>query len=209
MIMRYSISILFVLGLCQFSCSSYYHSAGYDQIVYDHIESDSSGIIILHNDQNHSIITGNVKQERRARKANLIFLPVRIINQSSEDYTISTQNLDIINNYEKNEVIFFPEYYRYLKYRTYLDLSWYVGGLLGSVSISSNGTKFNYLSPTLLLIIPGSYYFTRALKSNKGLKEDLLKNDLMGSTIKPQSTKDGFLCIKADQVHNLSIQIRK
>jgi hypothetical protein len=207
--MRNSLYILLIISLCQFSCSSYYHSVGNDQIIYDHIESDSSGIVILHSDHNHPIISENVKQERRTRKAHLIFIPVRIINQSADDYTISLLSLDIINNYEKNEVLFFPEYYRYLKYRTYLDLSWFVGGLLGSVSISSNGTKFNYLSPTLLLIIPGSYYFTRALKSNKGLKEDLLKNDLMGSTIKPQSMKDGFICIKADQVNNLSIQIKK
>jgi len=192
-----------------FSCSPVYHAADVRQINYNMVEGDSTGIILLHNNQRYLSFGGPTKHLKKAKKKNLWFLPVSIINHTEKEYTLLKNNIEIFNNYEKSKIILFAEYYDEIKYNSIAHSAWFAGGIIGGIHVTHEGMGYNYLSPFSLLFIPGTYFLAKAVKSNKILREDLKENDLIGKSIKPHTQVDGFICIQAGMIKDLHIRFIK
>jgi hypothetical protein len=203
--------IIFILIciLLTTSCVSVYNASNIKNTDFSPSVQDSSSIQILHGFTNYLEQGGNKKQVKKAEKHNLFLLPVSIINSSDSVFTLTADKIEVFNNFEKADVVFFSEYYPKIKYQTWSHLAWYFGGLLGSITVSNDGTSFNYLSPALLLFIPGTINIVKASKSNKILKSDLEMLDLVGSTTPANSQNTGFICIRSSEVGEIFIRLNQ
>jgi hypothetical protein len=198
----------FLLLFLSLSCATLYKPSDIENTEFSPSVMDSASIQILHGFTNYLELGGNEKQVKKANKDKLCFLPIRIVNTSANDFILTADKIELFNNFEKTNAVFFTEYYPEIKYKTWSNLAWYFGGLIGSTTISSQGAKFNYLSPALLLFIPGTINIVQANKSNKILKEDLLKLDLLGSTTPAYSESVGFICIHAVEIGEIFIRVK-
>jgi hypothetical protein len=154
-----------------------------------------------------SVVVGDslLYSTKRTEKQGLLFIPLKVVNNTNEPFLLNSESITVFNNYEPVRVVGSKRYYKYLKKKTL----WYyvIGTVVLPTYHSSSG--FSFHKNTWPISVGALVYIVKAHVENKKLKKDIEKYDLLNKQIEPGSTNFGYICIEAKKRKELAIRIEE
>lgn len=154
-----------------------------------------------------SVILGDslLYSTKRTQKEGLLFIPLKVVNNTNEPFLLNSETITVFNNYEPVRVVDSKGYYKHLKKKSF----WYY--VIGTVVLPTyhHSLGFSFHKNTWPISVGAMVYIVKAHIENKKLKKDIDKYDLLNKQIEPGSTNFGYICIEADKRKELAIRIEK
>ena len=202
--------ILPILAFCFSHCAPIYHDFG-EAGPISYLNEVSGPVIIQYSHISIFVPTDNPKYLKRSQKKGFHLFPLKIVNTGNYPITLTPENFSIYNGAQEVSIIPPSTYRKKLKRRPWVHAFYLLpASLPSSISGTPNsnqGPEFTWgFQPYQFLVIPAAVNFWRGTKSNKRFKEDVKNYDLLGKRIAPGEAFEGFLCIPANYIEELTIE---
>ena len=79
----------------------------------------------------------NHKLYKKTQRKEVWFIPVRVVNNDTRAFVPTSENIEVIADFERADIVAREEYYPQIKYKALPCFIWLGAGLLGSFSYSS------------------------------------------------------------------------
>lgn len=165
-----------------------------------------NGILIQHDTIQVFNKNSNKRFFKKAARNGILFVPIRIVNNSKDTLILYPQNLKVFCNYEEAQIVSKSAYYRILRQKPEIYGSEVILGI--SMTILLKASLIEWYNPYNILIWCGVYNSLKAMRENKELRSDIDFYDVLEKKIAPSDTLNGFLCIKASSMNNLIIRLK-
>ena len=154
---------------------------------------------------------------RRLEKNKLIFVPVKITNNSNDTIKISDIDIEMINDYVPAQIVSPTVYLKSIRQKIWPNLLLIPAAILASFSkkedVMDDGAVFINHSYRINVLSGGISAWTlinsaRTLYENKRAEKFFVANDLMSMESVPHSTIYGLICIKGESLNKPMIRIK-
>lgn len=159
----------------------------------------------------------NKRLGTKLSKAGYVLVPVKIINTGNSVLTMSSDNIEFINDYAPVEMLQPDVYLKEINQKLWPNLL-YIPVILvtsykkdikevpGQATYVSTGFKINFLSGAIALwsIVNTGRTFYANITSRK----DLIRKDLYNKNILPGSIIYGFICVRSEIIKNPMVRIK-
>ncbi|MCF8360063.1 MAG: hypothetical protein K9H26_15000 [Prolixibacteraceae bacterium] len=180
------------------------------------VNENKTGVVITCSDID-IVSAQNKWLAKKLWRNEMIFVPVKVQNNSDSSFTLSVRTLEFINDYTPVEMLESSRYQKVLGQKYWGNLlllpvvmatSYYTETSESpeGIQLSRNGFRLNFWSGAIALL--GIVNTTRTILVNQKTKKHILQNDLYLKTVQPGSKVCGFICIKADKLNSPMVRIR-
>lgn len=205
--MKRKISLLFLTAAMLSSCAGIYKRSNPADFRYT--TKRESGPLEYYYITNVFDRLGAKKYKRKEKKKGVVLIALKLVNKSSDTILITENNLKI-SNQTRNVILLSPmQYYNKVKQKSgfYFFWNFLPNGYYTNETSVTNGQrvitpKYHFLPIGMSLSLL-NFFVSR--NSNKALKSDLFKYDLIGQKLLPGETVYGFLPAEEPMTNLLEI----
>lgn len=204
---RINLAIFLILSFCC-SCAVSHKSLKLSNVAFQDSIITKKGIIIKTSDADIFRESGNKRTARKVQRNGLQIVPLLLINNSSDTFSITKAHIEIFSNYEPAILVDKNAYYKKIKQKAGWHAIEIFIALVYYFPPTSTGISFYPLNPAGVLLPWGIYNIIKASKANKALKYDISSYDVLDKKIAPGHTFQGFICIKTKNTGNLMFRFK-
>ena len=191
--------IILMISLCIFSCASIYTINKTDHTEYD-LFDEQNGIQIKC-DKSSYLINANKKLKQKALKSNIWFIPTQVSNTTNDTLKLKEGEVLLFSNNLPLDIVSENLIYKDIRQKK----GWYSLYILAGPWYITNDEFVYY--PVFPLV--GLYNFIKANKSNNYLTDEFLPKNIINRMIPPNSSFEGWICIKGIQTDDLFVRLNK